>query len=62
MQGPQAEINDPSKDLLDRLRAEEIGKDHFTYIVLALRDQHVEVGRAFRGRGLPDPFGIIAVM
>eukprot|EP00752_Nemacystus_decipiens_P004173 g3816.t1 len=38
----EAEKNAPSKDLLDRLRSEEVGKDHFTYIVLTLRDQHVE--------------------
>eukprot|EP00903_Cladosiphon_okamuranus_P018047 g16608.t1 len=38
----EAERSGPSKELLDRLRAEEVGKDHFTYIVLTLRDQHVE--------------------
>ena len=47
MQSPEAERNGPSKELLDRLRAEEIGKKHFTYIVLTLRDQHVEVGGLF---------------
>lgn len=43
-QSPEVEQNGPLKELLDRLRAEEVGKSHFTYIVLTLRDQHVEVG------------------
>lgn len=42
-QHPEAERNGPAKELLDRLRAEEAGKQHFTYIILTLRDQHVEV-------------------
>lgn len=42
----ESERNTPLKELLDRLRAEEVGKDHFTYIVLTLRDQHVEVGHS----------------
>ncbi|CAM9280554.1 unnamed protein product [Ascophyllum nodosum] len=40
--GPESEVHGPAKELMDRLRAEEWGKSHFTYIVLALRDQHVE--------------------
>ncbi|CAM9801347.1 unnamed protein product [Pylaiella littoralis] len=39
---PETEENGPEKELLDRLRAEEVGKSHFTYIVLTLRDQHLE--------------------
>lgn len=62
MQSPEAERNGPSKELLDRLRAEEVGKDHFTYIVLTLRDQHVEVNLGQRfDLFLFDPFGIVAV-
>ncbi|CAM9825307.1 unnamed protein product [Scytosiphon promiscuus] len=41
-EGPEAERNGPSIELLDRLRAEEVGKSQFTYIILTLRDQHVE--------------------
>lgn len=62
MQSPEAERNGPSKELLDRLRAEEVGKDHFTYIVLTLRDQHVEVNLGERfDLFLFDPFGIIII-
>lgn len=43
LQDPEAERNGPSKELMDRLRGEESGKDHFTYIVLTLRNQHIEV-------------------
>ncbi|CAM9694050.1 unnamed protein product [Ectocarpus sp. 12 AP-2014] len=41
-EGPEAERNGPAHELLGRLRAEEVGKSHFTYVVLTLRDQHVE--------------------
>ena len=53
VQDPEAERNGPSKELMDRLRGEESGKDHFTYIVLTLRNQHVEVrdGSHKGGRG-----------
>lgn len=54
-QGPESERNGPAQELLDRLREEEAGNSHFTYIVLALRDQHVEVrqggGRGGAGQG-----------
>lgn len=43
IQDPEAERTGASKELLDRLKAEEIGKSSFTYIVLTLRDKHVEV-------------------
>ncbi|CAM9668951.1 unnamed protein product, partial [Ectocarpus sp. 12 AP-2014] len=39
---PESERNGPSNELLERLRAEEVGKSHFTYIVLTLRNKHVE--------------------
>lgn len=51
LQGPEAERNGPSTDMLNRLRADEVGKSQFTYIVLTLRDQHVEVGHM--GRSVP---------
>lgn len=46
LQSPETEENGPEKELLDRLRAEEVGKSHFTYIVLTLRDQHLEVSHS----------------
>ncbi|CAM9736650.1 unnamed protein product, partial [Ectocarpus sp. 12 AP-2014] len=39
---PESERNGPSNELLERLRAEEVGNSQFTYIVLTLRDKHVE--------------------
>lgn len=44
VQDSEIERSGSLAELLKRLQREEVGKRHFTYIVLTLREQHVEVG------------------